>query len=196
LVVVALGSLLAIACSSRSDLDAGAGGGRAANGGTGGAGGAGGTRGGTGTGDDCICDFQPPRDAGTGGAVGGATGGNGAMDATGLPVCQWPAALEPSDASAAGQCRAARAFVSCADANGGGVSCLSDDPTKCPDTPVQVGATFTCQNQCAADEYGAACGSVGPSTAPFPEAPAGCRQLAATPAGVVFYCCPCIAASP
>jgi hypothetical protein len=106
-------------------------------------------------------------------------------------ACQWPAALDPVDASTSGQCRAARAYVTCQDSSGAGQGCLSSDPTACPDIPMGTGVTRTCQNQCAANEYGAACGSIGPSTAPFPTPPTGCRTFAPTPAGIVFYCCPC-----
>jgi hypothetical protein len=181
-IAVTLGTLLAFACSGRSDLQAGGGG-------------MGGTSdgvGGVGQGGDCICDYQLGRDASVGGAGGGTTAENGTTDVDGLRACQWPATLASGDASSAGQCRAARAFVSCQDSNGGGEVCLSNDPTRCADSPQQPGVTTACQNQCAADEYGAACGSPQPSTAAFPEAPAGCRELAPTPGGIVFYCCPCV----
>jgi hypothetical protein len=103
-----------------------------------------------------------------------------------LPACTWPASLDPTDAGN-GQCRAARAFVSCDLSNGGIQGCLSNDPAHCPDQ--QPGTTQTCHDQCGAHEYGIACGAMGVGlTSPPPE---GCRNMNATPGGIVFYCCPC-----
>jgi hypothetical protein len=181
---VVLGSL-ALACSSQTSYVSAAGG-------QGSAGGTLGMAGETGQAGGCICDYKPDRDAGSGGATG--TGAGDASDASGLQVCQWPAALDPSDASASGACRAARALVKCSDVTGGGRICLSDDPATCPDAPSPP-ETTTCQSQCAANEYAASCGSIGPSTRPRSESdpPVGCHMAMATPGGIAFYCCPCLA---
>ncbi|HEX7599742.1 MAG TPA: hypothetical protein VF518_16110 [Polyangia bacterium] len=106
-------------------------------------------------------------------------GGTSATSAAQLPECHWPAALDPTDAATAGQCRAARAFVTCQEENGGVLAGLMNDWPGCTD-------------DCTDNEYGAACGAVGPSTTPMPDPPSGCRMVAPTPGGVVFYCCPCL----
>jgi hypothetical protein len=99
--------------------------------------------------------------------------------------CSWPADL---DDPAPHACRAMRAFVSCGDPAGGGCGCLSDDPTTCSG----CGSGFTCQNQCAANQYGVACGGIGPSSPSSNQTPPdGCTVRLSTPAGVSFYCCPC-----
>src|SRR4030081_3933934 len=79
-----------------------------------------------------------------------------------LPACTWPASLDPSDASD-GRCVAARAYLTCTAPGGGGAACISNDLTQCPGS-----AGETCEDQCHADEYGAACGKVGPGSSPAP----------------------------
>jgi len=199
LVALCIGSLLGLACSDSASLTSG-------SSGTGGGGGVGGAVRGTGGGLSgaggimgCPPCVAPPTDCPYGLLPGNGPCGCGATCAPGpgdsdaaASACQWPAALDPSDASTNGQCRAARAFVTCQDSTGAGQGCLSNDPTACPDIPVGASVTRSCQDQCNANEYGAACGSVGPSTAPFPTPPSGCRMLVPTPAGIAFYCCPCI----
>jgi hypothetical protein len=193
---------VALGCSDDSGI-------RSLNLGAGGGGGTGGVSSGTGGTTVCPPCAAPPLDCvygllpGTGPCGCGATcapapespdagiAQGSDSGATQLPACRWPAALDPTDGAATGQCRAARAFVTCQDGTGGGQGCLSNDPMRCPDLSAQPAVGLTCQNECAANEYGAACGSVGPSTAPFPTPPTGCRMVAPTPGGIAFYCCPC-----
>jgi hypothetical protein len=109
-------------------------------------------------------------------------------DTPSLPACRWPASLDAADAGT-GACRPARAFLSCAADNGTTELCLSNDPTQCPGPNAQPGVTYTCHDQCEANEYGLACGAIGVGlTGPPPE---GCRSVNPTPGGVDFYCCPC-----
>jgi hypothetical protein len=104
-------------------------------------------------------------------------------------ACTWPAILDPADVST-GQCVAARALLSCQGSNGSGEGCLSNDPMQCPSQNHTPGVTYSaCQDQCNADEYAVACGGPGPASSVSP--PDGCRQLLATPGGVVYVCCPC-----
>lgn len=105
----------------------------------------------------------------------------GANETTG--ECSWPAALDTADA-AAGECRAARHHLTCRRAAGGFVSCLSNDPTVCPN-----GEGTACESKCAAGEYAIACGAVGPGS--WPQPPAHCRNVGTTPGGISFACCPC-----
>jgi len=118
-------------------------------------------------------------------SAGGGAGNGGASGAgDGLSACKWPSSLDAAGgAPAGGQCQAKRALVQCS-FQGLSVECLSDDPTKCPNV-----TSGTCVDQCASDEYAVSCGQVGPG--PIGTPPAGCRNLLATPAGIVFYCCPC-----
>jgi hypothetical protein len=105
-------------------------------------------------------------------------------------------------AASAGTCSTARAYLSCTN---GGVTegCLSDDLTKCPGTEMVSGGfrsadgavtesngPLVCQNQCASNEYGSECGSVGPSGHGGQPA-ARCRTMGITPGGTEFLCCPC-----
>jgi hypothetical protein len=114
---------------------------------------------------------------------------DGAPATAQLPACSWPASLDPIDA-ASGQCRgAARAVLSCVDPGGAGEICLSNDLAGCPDRAGSAAGSSTCQDLCNAGEYGIICGAVGP--VPEVQPPSGCRSRAPTPAGVVFYCCPC-----
>lgn len=105
-------------------------------------------------------------------------------------------------AASAATCSTARAYLSCT--NGGSTElCLSDDPAQCPGTLMVSGASLSadgaatesngplvCQNQCASNEYGSECGSVGPSGYGGQPA-ASCRALGITPGGTAFFCCPC-----
>lgn len=100
-------------------------------------------------------------------------------------ACTWPASLDDADA-AAGACHAKRALVQCSLPGGVTEACLSDDPAECPGS---ADAGGTCTDQCAAGEYGVACGQVGPGSIGTP--PAACRDMGAIPAGIVYYCCPC-----
>jgi len=112
-----------------------------------------------------------------------------------LPTCPL---FDPADASFMG-CGAARAYVNCTASNGGGMACLSNDPTQCltggamasPGCSSSGGcaSSFTCSDGCNADEFGVSCGAIGPSAGP--SVPSTCRTVAPTPAGVVFACCPC-----
>jgi hypothetical protein len=104
-------------------------------------------------------------------------------------TCTWPTIFEAADASP-GQCRAARAYLSCQGSNGGGMLCLSNSATECPDpnqTPDVVYAA--CVNQCHEGEYALACGGIGPG--PWPQPPATCRPLPPSPGGGSISCCPC-----
>ncbi len=92
--------------------------------------------------------------------------------------CRWPAAVEPKDAGAENQCRAGRYLASCDLGNGTWSSGLRDE----------LGG---CSSNCASNEYGLACGTIGPSSSPAPEPPAGCHTPLYTPGGLTFYCCPC-----
>ncbi len=121
--------------------------------------------------------------SGSGGATTTATGTGGA---TVLPACTWPTSFDPVDAGGDGQCTAGRAFLSCAGPGGIHMLCLSDNATQCP-KPTPDG--YTCTDECHPDEFGAGCGHLRPGAQP--PAPAGCRTLGPTPAGPVFYCCPC-----
>jgi hypothetical protein len=104
--------------------------------------------------------------------------------------CSWPAALAANDATS-GQCRgAARAVLSCTNADGGEGTCVTSDAA-CDTSGTNVAGPFTCQNHCSPSEFGIACGHVGVSSDPEVTPPPTCRAVIPTPAGVVFYCCPC-----
>ena len=107
--------------------------------------------------------------------------GKAALAASKPEACVMPS----PDAGASGRaaCQMSRAYVTCMNPDGSGSSCTTDGAITCE------GATGTCQGECAATEYVAACGGVGPG--PVPDPPAGCHFVAAFPAGVAFYCCPC-----
>ncbi len=126
--------------------------------------------------------------SGNGGANGtaGARADGGAGAAA---TCAWPASLDSRDAGA-GACQPAHALLSC---TGGNLTelCLSDDPTQCPGDNAVPNVTFNdCHDLCGSQEYAVVCGSVGPG--PISDPPAGCHGAEATPAGIVFYCCPCL----
>jgi hypothetical protein len=112
------------------------------------------------------------------------------------PACRWPSSLDNVDAST-GACRAARALLSCPMPGGATTICASNQLSSCSSatsgalpTPADGGAGGACTNLCAAGEYAAFCGKVGPNTTPIPAPPAGCKDPRPTPGGLVFYCCP------
>jgi hypothetical protein len=90
------------------------------------------------------------------------------------------------------QCTTGRYSLSCKGSNGGGAFCVSDDATRCPGPDPAPGAVTyaSCENECAAGEYGVACGSPGP-VASSARPPAGCHTVKVTPGGALYYCCPC-----
>lgn len=66
--------------------------------------------------------------------------------------------------------------------------CPSDDSSKC------IGGTTisgSCKSVCADDEYGAVCGGIGPGHNADAPPGANCGTSLPTPAGAVYYCCPC-----
>jgi Transposase len=85
-----------------------------------------------------------------------------------------------------GACGAARAYIDCEYPNGAGCGCMTDSTT-CSG----CGAGATCTDKCGANEYAVSCGGIGPS-APSADPPAACRFAAAIPAGIEYYCCPCL----
>jgi hypothetical protein len=118
------------------------------------------------------------------GACSGSGNGSGSALSLAATQCSWPASL---DDAGAGGCRAERAIVQCADSGGGQCFGLADDVScsGCGDgfsNPV---------DKCGSDQYGVVCGSVGPSSTPIGTPPSGCTSQGATPAGTIFYCCPC-----
>jgi hypothetical protein len=119
-----------------------------------------------------------------GACSGSLDGGTGSALSLASTECSWPAGLE--DAGPGG-CRAERALVQCSDSGGGQCFGLADDVTcsSCGDgfsSPV---------DRCSANQYAAVCGSIGPSSTPAGTPPAGCTSQGATPAGTIYYCCPC-----
>jgi len=105
--------------------------------------------------------------------------------------CKWPVSLDLTDASD-GRCRAMRAFLSCTPGvTSGAVTCLSSDLTRCSDLDTDRDASFACQDYCASNEYGAACGTNNATSGPTPNPPEGCWRASAPVGNVVFYCCPC-----
>ena len=105
-----------------------------------------------------------------------------------LPTCNWPK-LDQGDASP-GQCRAERALLECVLANGSSETCASSNLAGCPDQ--SPATTVACTAGCASSEYAMVCGAPGPSAVTFePPAALNCHAQLYTPAGVIFYCCPC-----
>jgi hypothetical protein len=83
-----------------------------------------------------------------------------------------------------GACAAGRALLSCESPMGGGCTCVTDDVCGgCDIVP--------CVNKCKAGEYAVACGGPPNPNITYDDPPAGCRADLPTPAGSVFYCCPC-----
>ena len=124
-----------------------------------------------------------------------AVGGNMTL----LSACAWPASFDPSDAGP--QCTAGRTYLVCSAPNGAGEGCLSDDPTKCPgngfvsassSNPVPMNGPFTCQTQCAPNEYAAVC-PAGPFHTPsLPADATGCHAMdGGSGSEADLYCCPC-----
>ncbi len=148
-----------------------------------------------------ACGSSRAIDAASGGAGGAGgvssadggqagTGGSGGWSGSGM--CRWPAEL---DGNTPGQCVAARADVECTFPSGASCRCISNDPaicTACVDGGVTIveDGGMTCQNRCGPGEYAVACGQVGPG--PIPDRPAGCGRPEAIPAGIIYYCCPCL----
>jgi hypothetical protein len=85
-----------------------------------------------------------------------------------------------------GACGVGGRLLDCEFPNGAGCSCMTTG-TSCDG----CGAGATCTDQCKASEYAVACGGIGPNAASA-DPPAACRLALATPAGVAFYCCPCL----
>ena len=102
--------------------------------------------------------------------------------------CSWSAAL--NDAGA-GACQASRTHVDCHDPAGDTCSCASEGAQSCDCSGFVSGGPWTCEYDCAPNQYLVSCGSIGPSAGPPAAPPSGCTTLAANPGGVVTYCCPC-----
>lgn len=103
----------------------------------------------------------------------------------GTPVLSCPGLSELQASDDGGfSCEGARYLLNCR-MRGGGQTCLSDDPTQCPDS-----TGLACEQLCKPQEHAAACGGIGPN-APSAEAPARCHDAMPTPGGTVFYCCDC-----
>jgi hypothetical protein len=113
------------------------------------------------------------------------SGGFCKNSASAVPTCNWPSSLD-GDASSRSACHAGRALVQCELEGGITEMCVSEAPTRCPDSSSPPSG---CQDRCQLDEYVAECGGVGPG--PIPDPPPGCRSLGAVPAGIVYYCCSC-----
>ena len=92
---------------------------------------------------------------------------------------------------AGSSCSVDNALLSCTSPDGSNNEvCLSDNINACPDDT----AIGNCSDECPTNEYAAACGGPpfadggAPSNAP---PAANCHDPQTTPAGVIFYCCPC-----
>jgi hypothetical protein len=116
-------------------------------------------------------------------ANGSSTSSMSAAASSPAASCAWPASLN----NARTTCDAARALIACTYPSGAGCGCTTDGALECSGCGPSTGAT--CQDQCAASEYVASCGGVGPGAVPQP--PANCRFASAVPAGIAYYCCPC-----
>ena len=116
--------------------------------------------------------------AGCGGSGAGST-----SSAVSGPSCKHPASL---DDAGVGACGIGHAVVDCTDQSGAGCGCISDT-LSCDGC-----GGLTCKNKCKVNEYALSCGSIGPPTGPTADPPAECRGVEATPAGITFYCCPCL----
>ena len=131
--------------------------------------------------------------AGCGGGsplVGGATDATTSDGATDATATANQCRHDPSVVDGGpGACGWARAYIDCKYPNGSGCSCMTDD-TSCSG----CGAGATCTDECSANEYALACGSIGPGdpSITYADAPAGCRSLPPNPGGISLYCCPCL----
>ena len=131
-------------------------------------------------------DASAPDDVAPANAIG--------LDASSFDAgqCQWPDSL--NDAGP-GACAVARTYVACTYPAGGGCSCLSDDPTSCPECGPSTGAT--CRSMCGANDYAVSCGGPPQPIADggvgfeYQSVPAACSVLAVTPGGNAYACCPC-----
>jgi hypothetical protein len=104
-----------------------------------------------------------------------------------LTICRNLPVIDASTST----CSVDQALLSCTSPDGSSTEvCLSDNINGCPDDT----AVGNCTSECPNGEYAAACG--GPPTdggaAPSNAPPASsCHDPQPTPAGVIFYCCPC-----
>jgi hypothetical protein len=121
------------------------------------------------------------------GAAGAPGSVASAVDASG---CKMPAQAPPDAGVRA--CGMGVTLLDCTDARGYGCECVASDPAGgCTGCGPAEG--YTCQNKCAPNEYATACG--GPPSFDggfaYEGPPDGCRVASVTPAGLLFYCCPC-----
>src|SRR3984957_216292 len=145
---------------------------------------------------------------GAGSPDGAAMTSDGQIGAT-SSTCHWPASL---DDAGPGACSVGRAYVECIYPSGvsceggpaafspGGVTmgCISGDPTSCTGCASTAGAA-TCTDKCAPNEYAVSCGRPPPPPSDdggaddfvYQQAPSNCVDVAATPGGNVYSCCPC-----
>ena len=139
----------------------------------------------------CITHEIPSSDG-----AGDDDDSDGGETATNLPAC--PYATGDSDSGTAAGITYGRTFLECELGNGS-ESCLSNDPTTCPDHGASVGGTIiSCSNQCEETQYGISVdlgvtsGADGGTYIPTaPVLPSSCEQESANLAGVAFYCCDC-----
>jgi hypothetical protein len=104
------------------------------------------------------------------------------------PSCSWPSALDPDETgSARDHCVATRTRLAGALPDGVTEICPTNNPLQCEGA--NPPAADACDAECAPNEFSVRCGGVGPGSVPEP--PAGCHSGVPTPAGIVFYCCPC-----
>jgi len=107
-----------------------------------------------------------------------------------LTICRDLPVIDASTST----CSVNLALLSCTEPEDAGNQvteiCLSDNINACPDSTTIGG----CSDLCEPGEYAAGCGGPPSSDASAPSAAPpspSCRIAATTPAGVVFYCCPC-----
>ena len=120
------------------------------------------------------------------GAAGGASSNRSTAESAGM--CEWPSDLAAIGSNKRDVCYAARAYLRCDLAGGGGAACPSDNFETCADDELGTSVS-NCKSRCKTDEYVAICGGVGPGNVPAP--PDGCRFDSANPGGSATYCCPC-----
>ena len=161
-----------------------------------------------------VTTAAPQRVASEGGSdaasstLAAGDGGSGREAFGGVPGCRWPASLGDAGPGVRA-CSVGTALLQCRDDGGTSCTCVSDDPTGCPQSnpSFTCGPTdgFTCQNLCGPDEYAVAC----PDSPPLPprptadggfaepeftanqDPPAGCRHTDLVPEGALVECCPC-----